>query len=86
MQAEVVGIKRSDFTSREGEHVKRQTWYLNIPGGESVEGYEVGSVSWDELKKGLPPEFALGELIEVEYNKYGRLTLSELPAAPKKGA
>ena len=85
MLATVVGIKKLDFSGKDGQ-VKRTMFYLNFP-GENVEGNEVGSVSWDEIaKKKSPPEYSVGEIIEVEYNKYGKLVLVEQITEVKKGA
>ena len=74
MMATVVGVKKLDFTGNDGQ-VKRTIFYLNLP-DENVEGYEVGSVSWDELKKQAPPKYELGEVVEVQYNKYGKLSIA----------
>lgn len=76
MQAEVVGIKRLDFTGRDGKAVKKTMLYV-VFNGDNVEGHETGVTSWDELAKGKAPLTALGEVIEVEYNKYGKLIFLE---------
>jgi len=74
MMATVVGVKRLNFDGKEGK-VKRTMFYLTFP-AENVEGNEVGSASWDEIaKKKGPPPYEVGEVIEVEYNKYGKLML-----------
>lgn len=75
MQAIVVGIKELDFKADDGP-VKRTVYYVNHPASD-VEGYETGSVSWDELRKGAPPLIGIGEVIDVEYNRRGKLVLSE---------
>ena len=84
MIATIVGIKRVDFTDKDRNRVMQMKYFLTVP-GDNVEGQEVGAVSWDELKKGSPPKLALGELIDVEYNKYGRLIMSDSMGG-KKGA
>jgi hypothetical protein len=75
MQATVHGIKKLDFTGREGDKVKKTIYYVGFE-NENVEGQEVGNVVWDELKsKEKAPDCAVGEVIEVEYNKYGKLRI-----------
>ena len=80
MEALVVGIKKLDFTANDGP-VRRTQFYLNFP-SDNVEGQDVGSLSWDEMRNGPPPNIGVGELIQVEYNKSGKLRL--VPARTAK--
>lgn len=73
MDAKVVGKKLVDFVDEKtSERVRMTKFFLNLP-GENVTGFEVGSVSWNEMRNGAAPVIAVGDVIEVEYNKYGRL-------------
>jgi hypothetical protein len=69
MEAIIVGIKKLDYESAKGP-VKATMYYVNHP-GEEMEGYEAGEIYWNELKKGAPPNHAIGEIIEVETGRYG---------------
>lgn len=77
MDAVVVGKKLVDFEDEKGKAVKMTKFFINMP-EENVEGYAVGSVSWNEIRNGASPEIALGDVIEVEYNKNGRLQFPSL--------
>jgi len=76
VEALVVGIKKLDFKTDGGEQVKRTIWYLNLE-EENVEGYAIDQTSWNEITDGKPPAIAVGELVEVNYNKRGKLMMAK---------
>ena len=76
MTATIVGIKRLNFTDRgTGEVIDREMYYLTIP-GEDMEGQEVEKMSHDITRHGKPPKRAVGDTMEVEYNKNGRIRVA----------
>lgn len=64
LEAVIVGIKKSEFEGKEGK-VKSTKYFVNFA-GQNTEGFETGSVSWNEIKNGPPPKHAIGEIIEIE--------------------
>ena len=74
MKAKIVGMKKLDFQGNEGP-VKITMYYLNMR-SENVECYETNVTSHNELRNGPPPPIKIGDEIDVEYNKNGKLRLS----------
>jgi len=72
MKATIVGIQSIDFKDRDGELVKLTKYHLVVDTDE-IEGNEVDTLSWNELVKGSPPSRKLNDIVDVEYNKRGKL-------------
>ena len=73
MQAIVVGTKRLSFIGKDNSPVRMTKYFLNVP-EDNVEGHGVDTMNWNEVTKGKPPAYGIGEVIDVEYSKTGKLT------------
>jgi len=77
MKANVVGIQKTDFQGRDGA-VKLTKYHLVLaPSKQNPEaGSTVDTLGFNEMLNGSPPPIKIGETIDVQYTKNGKLELA----------
>jgi len=76
MKAKIVGIKRLDFEGEDGKSVNLHQYNVvfNDATDTDMEGQSVAKVSWNVNARGAAPAHKTGDVIEILYNKSGKLT------------
>ncbi|MCL2820980.1 MAG: hypothetical protein FWD38_09190 [Oscillospiraceae bacterium] len=83
MTAKVVGIKKTDVTIN-GERIKSTKFNLVLDSEvNGLTGHDVDVLSWNELNLGEPPSIEVGNEIEVEYQKTGKLKFKSITKGNK---
>jgi len=77
VKANVVGIQKTDFTGRDGA-VKLTKYHLVLAPNKNKpdEGSTVDTLGFNEMMYGSPPPIKIGETIDVNYTKNGKLELA----------
>jgi hypothetical protein len=73
MKGTVIGVRDLDFKGRNGERVKKTQYWVSFK-NKGTEGVEVEKITWDpEYEEEEAPNFAVGEVVKVGFNRYQRL-------------
>ena len=70
----IVGLKRVDFKDKDGSQIQGVKVYVNLP-EDNVEGMATDSFFLSDNKfADIHDALCVGSLIDVHYNKYGKIS------------
>ncbi len=77
MKGTVIGVRKLDFKGKDGEQVKKTQYWVTFK-SRGTEGVEAEKITWDpSFEKAEAPDYAVGEVVEVGFNRNKRLNFEE---------
>ncbi|MCL1807914.1 MAG: hypothetical protein FWG31_09465 [Oscillospiraceae bacterium] len=77
MKGTVLGIRKLDFKDKDENKIDMTQYWIGF-NAKGTEGMQAEKISFDPKYEKMPaPDFAVGEVVQVERNTKGKLIFSE---------